>query len=302
MTAPPSVGVFGLGSLGAAIAGRLQANGFPLSVHDFDQAAMQLYVVEGGSAIAPSPRAMAEAADVLLVALTDDDAVQRAVLGANGLVNGLGKGTPLVIFGAGAPESVIALDRALVSHGVPAVDAVVVGSLGDVADGCSALLAGGSGRALDRCAPVLAAIGSPVIRTGHAGSARIAHAIAGLLTAIGLIAGAEGLLIARRHGLDPRAVLDAIEHVSADGNTPPAVLRGLIDEQRYVSGTPFEALLRAVETASALAHESGTPAPVTALCREVCSAARLNLEGARDGAEIVRWIEQVAKTKLDSTR
>lgn len=297
MTAP-TVGVFGLGAMGAAIAGRLQTAGLPLSVYDFDQAAMQLYVVEGGSAIAPSPRAMAETADTLVVALSTDEAVRAAVLGANGLVNGLRKGSPLVIVGAGPPDAIVALDRALVSHGVATVDAVVLGSTKDVAGGRAALLAGGTQRALDIAAPVLEALGAPVIRTGTPGTARAAHAICGFLTAAGLIAGAEGLLIARRYGLDPRAALEAVGAVSTADNAALAILRRLVDERRYDSGSEFAALVRAVDTATCLAHDTGTFAPVAALCREICTAATNNLEGPRDGAEIVRWLEQVAKTSL----
>lgn len=294
-----SVGVFGLGTMGAAIAERLRETEFGLSVYDVDQAAVQLYVVEGGSEIAPSPRAMAEAADVVVVVLPTDEALRDAVLGANGLVGGLRKGTPVVVVGAGPPAPVVALERALVSYGVAIIDAVALGSAADAARGHSGLLAGGSETALKRSAPVLEAIGAPVIRTGNPGTARAAHAISGLLTAAGLIAWTEGMLIAARSGLDPLAALAAVDAMATPENAIPEVMRRLIDEQRYASGSDFATVVRAVDTATGLARDTATPAPVAALCREILAAARINMEGARDGAEIVRWLEQVAKTRLN---
>jgi 3-hydroxyisobutyrate dehydrogenase len=297
-----SVGVVGLGALGAAIAARLRMAGFPLTVYDIDQAAMQLYVVEGGSELAASPQMLAEAADVVLVTLSTEAATRDIVLGGNGLVHGLRNGAVVVDMSVGSPEAIVGLDRALVSYGVSAVDAIPFGRAAEIETGRLTVLAGGSERAVERASPVLKALGERVIRTGGPGTARAAHAINGLLIAIGLMAAAEGLLIGKRYGLDPAVALEVINASTGASTMTLEVLPRLVREGRYLSGTKFNAVMRGIDTALELAHGTETSAPIAALCREICLAAKTNIEGVSDATDIVRWLERMTKTDLAGRR
>lgn len=73
---------------------------------------------------------------------------------------------------------------------------------------------------------------------------------------------------------------------------------------RWRAGKPAAgySLTRAIadiDRVRATAARSGPPQPVTATLRELCAAARLNLEGSDELSALARWMERVGRTKPD---
>src|SRR5262249_18251800 len=151
----------------------------------------------------------AGASDIVVTMLPTGDAVREVVTGAgDALLPGLRPGTAVVDMGSSAPAGTVALGALLAAHGIGMLDAPVSGGAAAVAAGTLAIMAGGDAALRERCHPILAAIGTRIFATGGLGSGHAVKALNNLVSATGLVAAAEALLVGRRFGVDPAVMLD----------------------------------------------------------------------------------------------
>jgi len=87
------VGIVGLGSIGLPIAANIMAKGF--EVHGYRRSAMDAFAAAGGRPSA-SPKAMADACDVIVTGLPDLAAVEEAICGPNGILASGRKGLTII--------------------------------------------------------------------------------------------------------------------------------------------------------------------------------------------------------------
>ena len=79
------------------------------------------------------------------------------------------------------------------------------GGVKRAANGTLAIMVGGDAATIDRIAPLLAAMGTSIFRTGALGSGHAMKALNNYVSAAGLVAAVEALRIGRKFGLDPGA-------------------------------------------------------------------------------------------------
>src|SRR3990172_957204 len=89
------LGFIGLGLMGKPMAGHLLKAGFPLTVHNRSQAAVDELIVAGAKS-APSPKEMAQNADIVFTCLPDSPDVEQIVLGKDGIIEGAREGLIVV--------------------------------------------------------------------------------------------------------------------------------------------------------------------------------------------------------------
>ena len=78
------IGFIGLGMMGSGMAANLQKAGHDLVVHDLRRSAAEPYLT-AGAVWADSPRAVAEASEVVFTSLPGPPEVEAVALGDNGL-------------------------------------------------------------------------------------------------------------------------------------------------------------------------------------------------------------------------
>ena len=84
------IGFIGLGTMGASMAANLQKAGYELVVNDIRRASADGHIAQGAT-WAATPRAVAEAADVVFTSLPGPPEVEAVALGADGLLAGMRK-------------------------------------------------------------------------------------------------------------------------------------------------------------------------------------------------------------------
>src|SRR5688572_8184148 len=94
----------GLGAMGAPIAGRLLAAGFPLTVWNRSPERAKP-LVEKGARLAATPAEAARGAGVVLLMLADPAAVESVTGGEEGVLAGLGAGALLCDLSTVDPET-----------------------------------------------------------------------------------------------------------------------------------------------------------------------------------------------------
>ena len=299
MPAPERVGLVGLGHMGRPIAARLVAGGVPLVVFDARREAM----AASGGAPATSLADLARRSDVVITLLPDGMAVRRAVVGdgtpgEDRLVDGLGEGTIVVDMGSSSPTGTRALGAELAERGVGLIDAPVSGGVRRAADGTLAIMVGGEAGAIDRCRPLFERIGERIFPTGALGSAHAMKALNNLVSAAGLLAAGEALLIGRKFGLDPALMVDVLNASTGRNNATEHKLKPFVLSRTFASGFSLALMVKDLGTATALADDTGTPAPFAAECRTLWSRAGAALDAGADHTAVVRWLETLAGTTL----
>jgi 3-hydroxyisobutyrate dehydrogenase/2-hydroxy-3-oxopropionate reductase len=203
--------------MGAAMVGRLLGAGRRVLAYNRTRER----AAATGAAVADTARDAAAGADVVLVSLADDAAVDAAYRGDDGLLAGLRPGAVVLETSTVAPETVRALAPLAAERSAVLLDAPVSGSVPVVRRGELTFLVGGDPAALDRVRPVLDTMGRRVFHLGDVGAGAVMKlAVNSLVHGLNQ-ALAEALVLAERAGLDRAA---AYEVFTASAVAAPFVL------------------------------------------------------------------------------
>lgn len=204
----PTVGVLGLGRMGAAMAGRLTDSGFDVVVWNRTPDRTAEVAASVGCRRANSPAEVARLAEVVVSSLADDTAVDEVHRGEEGTLAGASASTVLVETSTVDPATITALAAECAGMGASLLDAPVSGSVSLVQQGSLTSMVGGDASALDRARPVLDVLSAKVFHLGENGTgATMKLAVNALVHATNL-AISEALVLAERAGLDRQAAYE----------------------------------------------------------------------------------------------
>ena len=223
------IGYIGLGLMGKSIARNILKAGFPVVVHNRSQAAVDELVAEGATR-ADSPKEVAEQVDVIFTNLPDSPDVELVVLGKNGIIEGAHNGLIFVDNSTIKPASARMIAEKLSAKNVFALDAPVSGGDIGARNGTLTIMVGGEASALEKVMPVFQAMGKTITHVGEAGAGQVAKAANQIMVAAQMVAMGELLVFAKKAGVDPRKVVDAIKGGAAQCWTldvkPPRLFDG----------------------------------------------------------------------------
>jgi 3-hydroxyisobutyrate dehydrogenase len=208
------IGFIGLGMMGRGMAANLQKAGYALVVHDLTRQAASHHLANGAT-WAESPRAVAEACDLVFTSLPTPADVEEVGLGAQGLAAGFRKGAAWFDLSTSAVDVVRRLNASFAEKGVDFLDAPVSGGPAGATSGRLAIWVGGDKAVFDRHKAVLDAMGDQARYIGPAGAgtiAKLVHNVAS--TAINAVV-TEALTMGVKAGLEPLPLWEAIRTGSA---------------------------------------------------------------------------------------
>jgi 3-hydroxyisobutyrate dehydrogenase len=209
MTAPSArIGFVGLGRMGGAMAGRLLAAGYRVygtarTREHTDQ------LVVSGLRWRETPRAVAEAAEVVFTSLPDDDALNAVASGQNGTLAGLGFEKTWVDMSTVSPRASTTLAARVRGQHAAMLDAPVSGSVPQAQAGTLTIMVGGDEPAYARVEPILRELGTPT-RIGPNGQGLALKLAINISLAVQMLAFAEGIVLAEQYGVDRRVALDVM--------------------------------------------------------------------------------------------
>ncbi len=294
------VGMIGLGALGARLATRIVDAGFGLEIYDVSSGATIHFARERGCNIAASPAMMAENCEIIVTRLPHASAVREVIFGGQGIAAGMGAGGVVIEMSAIDPPATVALARQLRRQGIALVDAAPLGDAHRAAEGALGLMVGGEDDALARVMPVLRAMAGAgdIHHAGPPGAGVALRALDSLIAAGNLMIAAEALLLGKRIGLDPAAVLDIVNAAQGASRATAEDIPAEVLTRRFAAGTTLDTLVGDLEAAAAAARTARVPMPFSGLCRELYAAARAGLGAEEDRTAIVRWLEATMGTEL----
>ena len=136
------IGFIGLGMMGAGMASNLQKAGHKLVVHDLRRQSASHHLAAGAD-WADSPRAVAEACDVVFTSLPAPPDVEAVCFGENGMVHGFHKGSVWFDLSTNSVSLVREMHAKLAEQGIALLDAPVSGGPRGANSGRLAIWVGG---------------------------------------------------------------------------------------------------------------------------------------------------------------
>ena len=231
------IGWIGTGVMGASMCGHLLGKGFAVTLHTRTRAKAEPLLARG-AAWADSPRAVADASDVVFTMLGFPDEVRSVYLGDRGLATDARAEQILVDMSTSEPSLARAIAAAAAARSAFAVDAPVSGGDVGAREARLSIMVGGDEGAVAKLEPLFSAMGKTVVRQGGPGAGQHTKMVNQILIASGMIGVCEGLLYATRAGLDPDEVLKSVASGAAGSwslsNYGPRILAGNFEPGFFV--------------------------------------------------------------------
>ncbi len=205
----PTVGVIGLGAIGDGVATSVLRAGFPLVVCDVRAEATQQYADR--AEVASSPADLVGRADVVVVAVVDDEQVHAVLSGPEGGLAAAGPDTAIVIVSTISVPCVRALGAEADALGVPVLDCGVTGGPAAAASGDLVCMVGGDPAVIERVRPVFDAISSLAVTMGPFGTGLAAKLARNLITYGSWLAALEGQQLAEAAGISLAQLAEVVK-------------------------------------------------------------------------------------------
>ena len=265
----PVLGFIGIGLMGAPMTLRLLDAGY--TVHVWNRSAEKLKpVLEKGAVKAESIAALAKAADIILLCVTNGDAVEKVVFGPGGVTEGAGKApNKLVVDHSTIPPDVTRdyAERLMDETGMGWVDAPVSGGVHGAEAGTMAIFAGGSEADVAQAWPVFEAYGRNINRMGDNGAGQMTKLCNQLIVASNMVAIAETISLGRRGGIDVDKLPVALKGGFAD-SIPLQIFAPLMINPGRKLGE-ISTMLKDLDSVTATAKKTGSPVPLASAASEV---------------------------------
>jgi 2-hydroxy-3-oxopropionate reductase len=205
-----AIGFIGLGLMGNAMVSRLLDKGYDLTVLANRSRTNVEAAMARGAKEAATPKALAEASDVVMLCVDTSASVEARMRGDDGVIAGLKPGTIVIDFGTSLPASTRVLAQEVADTGGAYLDAPLGRTPAHAYDGLLNIMCAGDRAAFERVEPVLKDLGENVFHLGESGAG---HTIKLLNNFFGMTvanAMAEVMAVADVAGIERKQAYDVI--------------------------------------------------------------------------------------------
>lgn len=291
------IGFIGLGLMGRPMAKNLLKRGYAVVAHNRSQAAVD-DLVSAGAERASSPADVARRATRIVTMLPDSPDVERVLEGDEGVFSALQRGTILIDTSSIAPAAARRLAARASTLGATMLDAPVSGGEIGAINASLSIMVGGDQAAFTTVKPILDAMGNPerVLRIGEAGAGQTCKVCNQMVIGGALAAVCEAFALARKAGVDPALVRQAL----LGGFAASRVLEvhgERILNANYKPGFRGSLYAKDLRIASSTLAEFATPAMVSSAVHQLVEAQVAAGEGEDDYSAVARVVFRLAGVK-----
>jgi len=209
-----TVGVIGLGKMGAPILRHLVRGGFTAIGHDVDPTAMQR-ARDDGAATAPSAAALAANTELVIVLTAFEHQVEQVIFGPDGVVEGARPGTIVAIGATISPSAMQDMAARMEAAGLIPLDIPLCRGEPAAEAGKLLITGGGDAASFDRCRPAFACFADAVHHLGAAGAGEVGKMVNNLTLWACISANHEGNKLADAFGINRERMREMLLQSSA---------------------------------------------------------------------------------------
>ena len=290
------IGFIGLGIMGKPMAKNLLKAGYELVAYDVVESSLR-EVVAAGAKAGTSPSDVASQCEIIITMLPNSPHVKTAVLGKDGVIEGIKHGSILVDMSSIAPLASREIAAELAAKGAEMLDAPVSGGEPKAIDGTLAIMVGAKQAIFDKVKDILLKMGASSVLCGDIGAGNVTKLANQIIVALNIAAMSEALVLATKAGVDPEKVFDAIKGGLA-GSTVLNAKAPMVLQGNYKPGFRIELHIKDLQNALDTAHEISTPIPLTSQVMEMMQAMKVDGKQTEDHGGLIQFYEKLAGIKV----
>lgn len=290
------IGFIGLGIMGKPMAKNLLKAGYDLVVLDINKPAVEELVALGAKA-GQSNVDIANQCEIIITMLPNSPHVKTVVLGEGGIIEAAKPGTIVIDMSSIAPLASREIFAALEAKGIELLDAPVSGGEPKAIDGTLSVMVGGKKEIFDRCYDIMKAMAGSVVYVGESGAGNIAKLCNQIVVAINIAAVSEALILAKKAGVDPDLVFQAIRGGLA-GSTVMEAKAPMMMDRNFKPGFRIDLHIKDLNNVLETSHGVGVSLPLSAQLMEMMQAIKLDGCGVEDHSSIVKYYEKLANIEV----
>jgi len=272
------------------MATNLMKAGFPLVVWN-RTASKMAPLLKLGAKGGKSPAHVAAEVEMVITMVSKPADVEEIVMHPDGVRDGLKPGAVLIDMSTVSPATSRTLAGAATTKRAEFLDAPVVGSKGPATDGTLVILVGGLPQTLERCKPVLSAMGKTIIHAGNVGMGSAMKLVTNLMLGHLMAGFAEAVTLAQAAGLDPKKFLEVLEGSTFRSPWYQTKGAGMIKGD-FTPHFALKHMRKDFELMCALAQEVAAAVPVTDAVRALFAEAEAAGRGELDYSAIAAQLAQ----------
>ncbi len=303
----PRTALIGLGTIGSIYAGHLVKALDRLTVFDIDPARTAT-AEKNGALAAASAREAAAAAEVVILALSNPQAVRLALTGADGVLAGAARDTVVVDLSTIDPATCRELHALATEQGIAYLDAPVSGGEpgGAGTDGARAanisFMIGGDADALVKAKPVMSVLGKRFFHLGPAGSGVTVKLISNLMAGLHNLVAAEAFVLGAAAGIAPASLLEVFDGTDAKSFWLTEYFAPRLERRDFAPGFSVDLQYKDHRLAAELAEELGVPLFLNQLAMQLYQTMRAQGLGNKDLVEAVNFLGVLAGADIYASR
>lgn len=285
-----SVGFVGLGAMGLPMVQCLAQAGHRVLGYDVSAPARER-AGSAGVALAEGLEQIGRDCPLVITMLPDAGIVREAALGDSGFATSMEPGGLVVDMSSCYPMATRRLGVELAEHGLTLCDGPVSGGVPRARRGALAIMLGGEPEAVARAEPVLRSMGE-VHRVGGLGNGHAMKALNNYVSAAGLVAACEALIVGEKFGLEAETIVEVLNASTGRNNTTENKLRQFVINRAFDAGFAFALMRKDVRAAADLSKELGLDEPLLAELIELLDSAGESLPAKADHTQVFEWLER----------
>lgn len=223
------VGIVGVGLMGLGIATNVQKAGWPLNFLDHPGNQPVTDLVARGATARKSSAEVARESDIVILCVTGAPQVEEVLLGKDGVLAGLRKGTIVIDCSTSIPSTTQKIAKQVEAAGGRFLDAPMTRTPKEAMEGRLNLIVGGERALFDECRPLLQSFAENITFAGPVGSGHTLKLLHNFVSLGFSTVLAEAAACADRAGIEPSVLVDVL----AKGGGAGVILQRL---QPYILG------------------------------------------------------------------
>lgn len=287
-----SIGVIGTGIMGGSMAENLLKAGY--SVYVFNRTKSRTdHLIQAGAKWMPSPAELASNVNALITCLPDSPDVMAVYLGDEGICHGLQPNTLCIDMSTIAPETARMVASKATEKGGVFLDAPVSGGKTGAESGTLSIMVGGEEKDVARAKPIFEVVGKSLVHCGPVGHGQLTKLCNQILCGLNLLGVSEAITFAKRVGLNPETMLQAVSTGAAGSwaldNLGTRMIRRDFDPM-FMVDLQQKDLRIALSTAS----REKVSLPGTAMVNQLLTANQAADEGREGTQALIKVIERLS--------
>lgn len=209
-----SLGWIGTGIMGRSMCGHLLDHGHRVTIHSRTKSKTE-ELLQKGAAWADSPRAVAEASDIVFTMVGFPQDVRDVYFGERGVLGALRPGALAIDMTTTEPSLAAAIADGARARSAAAIDAPVSGGDVGARNATLSIMIGGEPDAVARAMPLLQLLGRNIVHQGGPGAGQHTKMCNQIVIAGTMIGVCESLVYGAKAGLDLEKMLQSIRSGAA---------------------------------------------------------------------------------------